>query len=1033
MMKEGQPKVSVIIPVYNAEKYLRECLDSVVNQTLKEIEIICVDDGSTDGSLDIIREYEDRDERIIVLHQKNRFAGVARNAGMSIATGEYYVFLDADDFFELNLLEKQYIKCKKTKADVCICGTNKYNTNSGEYIYAPQMLNTQLLHGKDVFSPQDLGDQIFILTTSAPWNKMYLADYIIRQGLRFKDTRSANDSYFVWCAIFLAERVCCVPDALVHYRYGMTSNVQATKEKSILDFCDALEDIKCELVNRNLFTSFERGFVNMALNQCEWNLKSLTDKPETYLKLARAIKEKFIFTFGIAARSDEYFFDLKRYKSLIGMLSDIKGRKISVIVPVYNVEKYLDNCLQSIIKQTYTNIEIICVNDGSMDDSPRILEKYRQIDDRIIVVNEPKNNGLLLARKHGVELAKGEYVIFVDSDDTLDSELCDYLAKVTETDHSDIIQFGVCVEDYSGDKEKKEWLEKALNPKETILKEDEILRAAYDKRTISTSLLGKAYKTGLVKRAYECIPDFYCYVGEDIYTFFYLAHFANSYHGIPTKGYYTYRYGFGVTQSNEMSVSKFEMYCRMANFIEIINKCFGKENNPNVNLCVEKMKVRLFEDCCRILKNRIKIAEYSQAEQLFVRCWKRVNVPKEVEIKNLECSFVSIANKYVEEFERVCNAYSQEKKPLISVIIPVYNSEEYLKTCIESVLNQGIDEIEIVCVDDASSDDSLAILEEYADMDDRITVISQKNGGASSARNHGLRFARGKYIQFLDSDDYLRENALKTLWEYADREKTDIIYFGAKSVFDDEHLKKNHGQYEEYYTRKQVFKEPISGDTMFLDLVSRNCFRCSVPLQFIRRDFLMDSHILFEEGIVHEDELFSSLILAVASRVLCIEDCLYVRRVHSGSVMTAMQIEKKFIGLFTVCTKLKANAIANPKLSNIAREALCIHEQRQFDACKRAYEKLTYQQQIQLQSDLPNLLSTAYKDLRPALQYDITKRKINELNRLKKSRTYRIARAITYVPQKIRKVIWCYKENGMSYTMKKVKQKVQEKIIRRIK
>ena len=101
---EQMPKVSVIIPVYNAEKYLRQCLDSVVNQTLREIEIICVDDGSTDGSLAILQEYAANDARIKVLTQKNQYAGVARNNGMAAAQGKYFAFLDADDYYDLNAL-----------------------------------------------------------------------------------------------------------------------------------------------------------------------------------------------------------------------------------------------------------------------------------------------------------------------------------------------------------------------------------------------------------------------------------------------------------------------------------------------------------------------------------------------------------------------------------------------------------------------------------------------------------------------------------------------------------------------------------------------------------------------------------------------------------------------------------------------------------------------------------------------------------------------------------------------------------------
>ena len=99
-------KVSVIMPVYNVEKYLHQCMDSLVQQTLTDIEIICVDDGSTDNSLAILQEYAQRDSRIIVLQQKNSGAGVARNTGMKIVKGEYLAIVDSDDFFELDMLEK---------------------------------------------------------------------------------------------------------------------------------------------------------------------------------------------------------------------------------------------------------------------------------------------------------------------------------------------------------------------------------------------------------------------------------------------------------------------------------------------------------------------------------------------------------------------------------------------------------------------------------------------------------------------------------------------------------------------------------------------------------------------------------------------------------------------------------------------------------------------------------------------------------------------------------------------------------------
>ena len=121
------PVISVIVPVYNTEPYLRECLDSISNQTLKDIEIICVDDGSSDNSIKILKEYEEKDNRFTILTQNHLKAGVARNNGIKIAKGEYLCFLDSDDFFDLNMLEEMYNQGKEDNSDIVVCGYKIFN------------------------------------------------------------------------------------------------------------------------------------------------------------------------------------------------------------------------------------------------------------------------------------------------------------------------------------------------------------------------------------------------------------------------------------------------------------------------------------------------------------------------------------------------------------------------------------------------------------------------------------------------------------------------------------------------------------------------------------------------------------------------------------------------------------------------------------------------------------------------------------------------------------------------------------------
>ena len=127
-------KVSVIIPVYNVKPYLKQCMDSVVGQTLRDIEIICVDDESTDGSLKILQEYAEKDTRIQIIRQKNAGAGAARNNGMRHATGKYLSFLDSDDFFEMDMLEKAYEKAERDQADFVVYKSDQYHTEKDEFI-----------------------------------------------------------------------------------------------------------------------------------------------------------------------------------------------------------------------------------------------------------------------------------------------------------------------------------------------------------------------------------------------------------------------------------------------------------------------------------------------------------------------------------------------------------------------------------------------------------------------------------------------------------------------------------------------------------------------------------------------------------------------------------------------------------------------------------------------------------------------------------------------------------------------------------
>ena len=208
------PKVSVIIPVYNAEKYLEQCLESVLNQTLQEIEVICVDDGSIDRSLDILEKYQNRDERVHIICQENRHAGVARNVGLAAAKGEYVHFLDADDWVETCAYKDWYAIAKDQDADACVCFFKRYDNQNGKTEKVKNALNKEYI---SVSSFKE-NPKYFIYNAVVPWNKIYLRSFLIDNDIRFDDLICANDRAFYFRMLSHATRIVIVQEYWMNYR-----------------------------------------------------------------------------------------------------------------------------------------------------------------------------------------------------------------------------------------------------------------------------------------------------------------------------------------------------------------------------------------------------------------------------------------------------------------------------------------------------------------------------------------------------------------------------------------------------------------------------------------------------------------------------------------------------------------------------------------------------------------------------------------------------------------------------------------------
>lgn len=539
---EDRILVSVIIPVYNAEEHLRQCLDSVVCQTLREIEIICVDDGSTDDSLEILYEYESKDPRVRVLTQKKQYAGVARNHGMKQAQGQYYIFLDADDLFELNMLEAMYRQAKAFDADICLCGADCFDMQSCRYEPMPGILNLRETI-EQPFNANDLKD-IYSISSPAPWSKLFSAEFIRRTELKFQSVPRINDLFFTYSALALAERIVYVNEVFVHYRIGQNKNLQSSIYKTPVLCCEVLTAVKERLQEEPCWEHVKDSFVNAAIVNLENSFRCMKEYPEERRELAEAIDCEYYQSLGIQNFPVTKVTDWVTFERFQLALLEERYKKpgaplISLIVQVYNSGEHLGACLDSLLDQSLENIEIICINDASQDSSLQILRNRAARDSRIRVIEKKRDEKTIHAIQKGVQEAQALYIMFIDPNDRLDPDACKIAYDRICEASTDILEFTCGAGNCSDNIDEKKQSEDDLSVLDLTLSRKE-LREGFLKRNISTSLMDKIYYAPKCKLAYQNMPEGYCSIGEDLLQQFFLFWYADTYRVISTNPLYWY-------------------------------------------------------------------------------------------------------------------------------------------------------------------------------------------------------------------------------------------------------------------------------------------------------------------------------------------------------------------------------------------------------------------------------------------------------------------------------------------------------------
>ena len=336
--KEKNPQISVIIPIYNCEKYIKECLSSLIKQTFKNFEIICINDGSNDDTLKILKKFEAKDERIIIFNQNNSGPGIARNIGMKKSKGKYLIFLDSDDIFKKTMLEELYIKIKENDSDVVICNSQNFEKKKWwKKFYEKNYLISNNIIKQKTFSSLDIEKDFLNLFIWWPWDKLFKRKYIENLGIEYQNLKSSEDLFFVAASVIAAKKISYLDKILINHRIGIKNSVSNSRQKSWDNFYYALKELKRFIKEKGLYKRFKQDFINYVASFSIWQLENINGI--SFELLYKKIKNEWWNEFEVTKYGKNYFYNQNLYKNIKFILnSNLKQLDNSFIFKTNNIK-----------------------------------------------------------------------------------------------------------------------------------------------------------------------------------------------------------------------------------------------------------------------------------------------------------------------------------------------------------------------------------------------------------------------------------------------------------------------------------------------------------------------------------------------------------------------------------------------------------------------------------------------------------------------------------------------------------------------
>ncbi|MCD7872555.1 MAG: glycosyltransferase [Clostridiales bacterium] len=579
--------------------------------------------------------------------------------------------------------------------------------------------------------------------------------------------------------------------------------------------------------------------------------------------------------------------------------------KISIILFAQDNYDYLENCISNILNQTLKDFEIILVFDElNNKDRDKILKKYCLKDNRIKIAGNEIN-------------INGQYVLITEPSFNFEKNFFDKAFNTALKNNADIVLSGVTTENTDSNTSiddkyylKKQFLKEEIVNDISTANIFEITAPVFENKLFSRDFLMQQNKK-------------YSYSVKTENIFFILMCLFNSETTLCINENLILRKISNKTHlqhsEKQNPLNLLDSYSRA--YYEIKNKLGVVSEKSFINSFLEFFRKNIKLNCG--FNMRVEISK-TLSESKFVN--RILNLNKEyfsnydnyLFLKGLTYSCKTRKRIYSNQ-KSACPKVSVKctaQNPLVSVVIPVYNVEKYLRECLDSLVFQTLENIEIICVDDGSTDSSFNILLEYAAKDNRFTIIRQNNSRQSTARNIGVNYANGKYIYFMDSDDFLEKETLEELYRKSENEDLDILFFCSQAFIDEENKENiNFDSFNHDYKKIHTYSGVYRGQDLFTRMDYNNEYRVGVVIEFIKRDFYLNSGLKFEEGIIHEDYAFAYMAMIKARRVSHIKKPYYNRRVRANSTMTSDLTFENSYGYFK-CFKNMEAVLATSEISD---------------------------------------------------------------------------------------------------------------------